>query len=253
VRILLCNDDGVTAPGLRLLAAAAGMLAPDVWIVAPDRKWTAASHQLTFDRDITLTRVGERIYASSGAPADCVVAAMSILFAAGPRPDLVLSGINDKANVGEDVAYSGTTAIAREAAFWGVPAMSFSRAATACSSGADARALGDLLRTLWSDRNDWAQDGCWLGINLPPLLPAPLAQARVGRDKIGSACDILESSGERITYRLRRGRAGWTSAGDENACLAAGAISVTHFCWHVQSRLPDAVVARWQPGGKMGD
>ena len=100
-----------------------GVLPPDfhlpleaeVWIVAPDRKWTAASHQLSFDRDLTLTRTGERNYACSGAPADCVVAAMTILFAGAAKPELVLAGINDKCNVAEDVAYSGTIAIAREA------------------------------------------------------------------------------------------------------------------------------------------
>ena len=104
MRILIANDDGVGAPGLGLLADTARVLSSDVWIVAPERKWTAASHQLTFDRDQTLTRVGERIYACSGAPADCVVAAMSILFAGATQPDLVLAGINDKSNVGEDLA-----------------------------------------------------------------------------------------------------------------------------------------------------
>ena len=120
MRILISNDDGVGAPGLALLADAARALSEDVLIVAPERKWTAASHQLTFDRDQTLTRVEANVYACSGAPADCVVAAMTVLHAA---PALVLSGVNDKANVGEDIAYSGTTAIAREAAFFAVPAM----------------------------------------------------------------------------------------------------------------------------------
>src|ERR1700716_292213 len=115
MRILVCNDDGISAPGLRLLAQAALSLPldPEVWIVAPERKWTAASHQLSFDRDLTLRRTGERSYACSGAPADCVVAAMTILFTGGAKPELVLAGINDKCNVAEDVAYSGTIAIAR--------------------------------------------------------------------------------------------------------------------------------------------
>jgi 5'/3'-nucleotidase SurE len=114
MRILISNDDGIAAPGLALLADAAHDLSEDVLIVAPERKWTAASHQLTFDRDQTLTRIDTNVYASSGAPADCVVAAMTVLHAA---PALVLSGVNDKQNVGEDIAYSGTTAIAREATF----------------------------------------------------------------------------------------------------------------------------------------
>ena len=253
MRILICNDDGVRAPGLRLLASAATALTPDVWIVAPERKWTAASHQLTFDRDLTLTRVGERTYACSGAPADCVVAAMTVLLADGPKPDLVLSGINDKSNVGEDIAYSGTTAIAREGAFWGVPAISFSRADQAIEQPADGEALQSLLHALWAGRADWAMEGHWLGINLPAALPAPLVHPRVGRDKIASACDILQSSERSITYRIRRGRPGTASPGDENACLAAGTIGVVRFCWHMQVRIPDEVLAAWQAGGKIVD
>jgi 5'-nucleotidase len=251
VRILISNDDGVHAPGLRLLADAARLLSADVWIVAPQHKWTAASHQLTFDRAQTLHRIGERIYACSGAPADCVVAAMTILLTGTAKPDLVLAGINDKSNVGEDLAYSGTTAIAREAAFWGIPAISLSRADGAIEHPGDPDALAGLLRMLWTRRARWAGDGRWLGVNLPASLPAPVAEARVSRDKIGSACDVLEFSDERITYRLRRGRPGSQAAGDENACLAAGAISVSCFCWHAQVPLPGDVVAGWQAGGKM--
>jgi 5'-nucleotidase len=253
MRILISNDDGVASPGLALLADAARALSPDVLIVAPERKWTAASHQLTFDRDLTLTRIGERTYACSGAPADCVVAAICILFARDRRPDLVLAGINDKSNVGEDIAYSGTTAIAREAAFWGMPAIAFSRTERAVEGADDRRTLESLLRTFWDHRADWAPGGHWLGVNLPAALPAPLVQPRVARDKIGGACDIVETSAERTTYRLRRGRPGTAGAGDENACLAAGAIGVLRFCWHGHAVLPDAVIAAWQAGGKMAN
>ena len=253
MRILICNDDGVDAPGLRLLADAAHRLSSDVWIVAPERKWTAASHQLTFDRAQTLTRVAERVYACSGAPADCVVAAMTIIFADAARPDFVLAGVNDKRNVAEDLAYSGTTAIAREAVFWGVPAASFSRAEHALVRPGDCDAIADLLRTLWTSRAAWAQDGQWLGINLPPRLPAPIVEARVGRDKIGSACDIVESTAARITYRLRRGRPGTSTPGDENAALADGAITVLRFGWRAANPLPPGLVAAWQAGGKMVD
>lgn len=255
-RILVSNDDGIGAPGLQALTDAAQALSPDVWIVAPERKWTAASHQLTFDREQTLTRVSDRVYACSGAPADCVVAAMTIVLPHGARPHLVLAGINDKRNVGEDVAYSGTTAIAREAAFWSVPAIAFSRDA-ADERPSDRDAFRELLCTLWRSRADWALDGHWLSINLPPSLPAPIAQPRIGRDKIGGACDVVERSETRIVYRLRRGRpgAGGTTpvAGDENEALAEGSITVVRCGWQGATPLPAAVLARWQPGGKMPD
>jgi 5'-nucleotidase len=246
MRILVCNDDGAGSPGLLFLAEAALALAPDVWIVAPQRKWTAASHQLTFDRELVLTRSGEKSYVCSGAPADCVVAAMSVLFAGGTRPDLVLAGINDKRNVAEDVAYSGTTAIAREASFWGVPAISVSREKGQIHGSAELEALRRLLCFFWNVRADWAADGHWLSVNLPASLPAPLKQARIGRDKIGGSCDIVSSSEERLRFRIRRGRPGTVTPDDENACLAAGEISLVRYCWFAEAELPDAVIAAWR-------
>ena len=242
MRILISNDDGVGAPGLALLADAARELSEDALIVAPERKWTAASHQLTFDRDQTLTRVDTNVYACSGAPADCVVAAMTVLHAA---PALVLSGVNDKQNVGEDIAYSGTTAIAREATFFGVPAISVSRVGGAVAQASDRDHLGSLLRLLWELRGDWALPGHWLGVNLPTRLPAPLVEARVSRDKIAGACDVIEATDARIAYRLRRGRPGTLAPGDENAILAEGAATVVRYRWDTTAPLPAGLVASW--------
>ena len=250
MRILISNDDGVGAPGLALLADAARELSEDALIVAPERKWTAASHQLTFDRDQTLTRVDTNVYACSGAPADCVVAAMTVLHAA---PALVLSGVNDKQNVGEDIAYSGTTAIAREATFFGVPAISVSRVGGAVAQASDRDHLGSLLRLLWELRGDWALPGHWLGVNLPTRLPAPLVEARVSRDKIAGACDVIEATDARIAYRLRRGRPGTLAPGDENAILAEGAATVVRYRWDTSAPLPAGLVASWSAGGKMDD
>jgi len=244
MRILVCNDDGVEAPGLSLLAAAARELSDDVWIVAPERKWTAASHQLSFDRDLTLTLVRDRTYACSGAPADCVVAAMGVVFEPAQRPDLVLSGVNDKRNVGEDLAYSGTMAIAREATFWGIPAIAVSGDGWKPSDAAEKR-LARLLTAAYETRGEWTRDDAWLSINLPATLPAPVAHARVGRDKIASACDVVESSPGRIVYRIRRGRPSTRSDGDENARIDTGSIAVVRHRWHceqeVSTRLLDAL------------
>lgn len=245
MRILVSNDDGFEAPGVQLLAQVAQTMSPDVWVVAPDRKWTAASHQLSFDRDLTLTRKGERTYACSGAPADCVVAAMTILFAGGPKPDLVLAGVNDKRNVAEDIAYSGTMAIAREATFWRVPAIALSRTAPTSAAPAEVDTLHRLLQALWHSRDQWAADGHWLSINLPGVLPAPVVQARVGSDKLATACDVIANTPERIVYRIRRGRPGTGAAGDENAQIAAGNITVVRHRWYADAPLPDATVAAW--------
>jgi 5'-nucleotidase len=245
MRILLCNDDGFDAPGLHLLAKVLEAWSADVFLVAPDRKWTAASHQLSFDRELTLTRRAERAYACSGTPADCVVAAMTLLFAEAGKPDLVLAGVNDKRNVAEDIAYSGTMAIAREATYWGVPAIAISQAAPATSEAAAFDTLRRLLPALWKSRDEWAADGHWLSVNLPGALPASVAQAHVGRDKIASGCDVLAQTPERIVYRIRRGRPGTSVPGDENAQLAAGRIAVVRHRWFADASLPASLVAAW--------
>lgn len=236
-RILVANDDGVDAPGLARLVDAARTLGSAVTVVAPERKWTAASHQLTFDRDLVLTSRGNGTYACSGAPADCVIAAMTLVHDAAHRPDLVLAGINDKLNAGEDLAYSGTMAIAREAVLWGVPAIALSSDAPVA---ADAVAeLAEMLRTLWDARHAWYEPGCWLALDLPARLPAPLVQARVGRDKIGSATTRVSSTPERIVFRLARGRPGTSMPGDERDVLARGAIAVTRHRWDGSMPLSD--------------
>lgn len=245
MRILVSNDDGFHAPGLRTLVDAARGLTPDVWVVAPERKWTAASHQLSFDRVLTLTRAAEREYTCSGAPADCVVAAMTLLLAGDRRPDLVLAGINDKINVAEDLAYSGTMAIAREATFWDVPALSFSRDGPGATPLADTDAIGKLLRVLWEGRSQWSGPGIWLSLNLPARLPAPLVQALVGRDKIGGACETIESTAGSTSFRIVRGRPGTRATGDERAVIAAGAIALVRHCWFAGAAIPRATAEAW--------
>jgi 5'-nucleotidase len=245
MRILVCNDDGIKSPGLHALADAARSLAHDVWVIAPERKWSAASHQLTFGRNLTLSKKSDRVYACSGAPADCVVAAMTVLLAEGPKPDLVLSGINDKRNVAEDIAYSGTLSIAREATFWGIPAIGISRQGRWIENAGELAVLRRLLVAVWERRADWAVEGHWLSINLPASVPAPLTQALMGRDKIGSTSDILDPRPERIVYRLRRGHPGTAIPGDENTHLKAGAITVVRQRWVADAPMPDDLISDW--------
>ncbi|MDQ6618155.1 MAG: 5'/3'-nucleotidase SurE [Pseudomonadota bacterium] len=249
MRILISNDDGASSPGIRRLADAARLLSQDVWIVAPARKWTAASHQLTFDAEIVLERVGPKSYTCSGAPADCIIAALAIVLRDAAMPALVLSGINDKRNVAEDLAYSGTMAVAREATFWGIPAIALSSDAPSTSDPAQTRALADVLQALWNGRLSWAVPGHWLSLNLPASLPAFLRQATIGHDKIGSACDVVSESPARTVYRNRRGRPGGSGADDENAVLRGGSIAMVRHTWCSTAPLPEDTVAAFNPGG----
>ena len=108
----ICNDDGIEAPGIKLLARIAQRLSRDVWVVAPEQEQSGASHSLTLQRPLRVRQLGPRRFAVDGTPTDCVLLAVNAVLK-DKRPDLVLSGINGGANMGEDVTYSGTSACSR--------------------------------------------------------------------------------------------------------------------------------------------
>src|SRR5260370_24775447 len=125
-RILVSNDDGINAPGIKPLAKIARSLCREVWVVAPEREQSGASHSLTLDRPLRVRRLSTRRYVVDGTPTDCVLLAVKILMR-DQRPSLMLSGVNAGANLGEDVTYSGTVAAAMEATLLEVPAIAFSQ------------------------------------------------------------------------------------------------------------------------------
>lgn len=126
MRILLCNDDGIHAPGFKVLQRVARQLSDDIWIVAPEHEQSAASHALTLHVPLRLRKISARKYATSGTPTDCVFLAYNKVMKDNP-PDLVLSGINRGENMGDDVTYSGTIAAAMEGVLLGVPSVALSQ------------------------------------------------------------------------------------------------------------------------------
>lgn len=125
MRFLVSNDDGIHAEGLRALASALASIGT-VHVVAPDRDRSAASHSLTLDRPLRVQKVGDHTYAVNGTPTDCVHLAITGLLP--ELPTMVISGINEGANLGDDVLYSGTVSAAMEGRFLGCPAIAFSLA-----------------------------------------------------------------------------------------------------------------------------
>ncbi|MCO4769981.1 MAG: 5'/3'-nucleotidase SurE [Deltaproteobacteria bacterium] len=123
MRILISNDDGIHAAGLRPLEQALSALG-EVWVVAPEREQSAQSHALTMHKPLRIRRKEPRWYSVSGTPADCVYVALHHLL--DQAPAIVVSGINRGANLGNDVLYSGTVAAAMEATLHGVPAVAVS-------------------------------------------------------------------------------------------------------------------------------
>src|SRR5690606_24382252 len=123
VRILISNDDGYQATGIRTLAAALADLA-EIIVVAPDRNRSGASSSLTLETPLRVEQIEKNVYYVNGTPTDCVHIAITGLLE--PDPDMLISGINHGANLGDDVLYSGTVAAAMEGRFLGVPAIAVS-------------------------------------------------------------------------------------------------------------------------------
>ena len=124
--ILVTNDDGIRSTGITTLAAALAPLG-EVCVVAPDRERSAASHSLTLHRPLRMDKVDDGVFTIDGTPTDCVILALGGVL--GRKPDLVVSGINKGANLGEDTIYSGTVSAAMEATLLNIPSIAVSLAA----------------------------------------------------------------------------------------------------------------------------
>jgi 5'-nucleotidase len=129
MRILLTNDDGVHAHGLKVLENIASTLSDEVWVVAPETDQSGVSHSLSLNDPLRLREIGPRHFAVKGTPTDCVIMGARHLMS-GAKPDLVLSGVNRGRNAAEDVTYSGTVAGAIEGTVLGIPSFALSQAIT---------------------------------------------------------------------------------------------------------------------------
>jgi 5'-nucleotidase len=125
MRILLTNDDGINAPGLYVLEKIAGQLSDDIWICAPSEEQSGAGHSLTLTRPVRLREHAPRRFSVTGTPTDSVTMALRKVLP-GP-PDLILSGVNRGANLGDDVTYSGTVSAALEGALAGIRSIALSQ------------------------------------------------------------------------------------------------------------------------------
>jgi len=173
MRILCTNDDGIHATGLAVLEEIARAFSDDVWVIAPESEQSGASRALTLSAPIRVRQAGEKRFAISGTPTDCVLLGVEHLIE-GPAPDLVLSGVNRGQNIAEDVTFSGTIAGAMQGMQLGIPAIALSQARgfrgeeapipweTAAAFGPGV--VGQLLK------HGWPKD-VLININFPDLPP----------------------------------------------------------------------------------
>jgi len=171
MRILVTNDDGIHAPGIKILEAIAREISDDVWVVAPAEEQSGAGHSLTLTQPIRLRRHDDKRYAVRGTPTDSVMMALGHIMK-DTLPDLVLSGVNRGANLAEDVTYSGTVSAAMEGTLYGVRSIALSQ--TLHEMPADvafetAAAWGArVVRALIAQ--DW-KPGVLMNVNFPPVAP----------------------------------------------------------------------------------
>ncbi|HXC28948.1 MAG TPA: 5'/3'-nucleotidase SurE [Stellaceae bacterium] len=173
-RILVSNDDGIDAPGLKLLERIAHALSPEVWVVAPEMEQSGAGHSLTTRRPIRLMEVAPQRYFVDGTPTDCVLLGLKRLLR-DRRPSLVLAGINAGGNIAEDITYSGTCAAAMEATLFGVPSIALSqeyRDRNAVPWGvAEAFAEDAIRRIVAAAADPWPKD-TFFNVNFPAAAPS---------------------------------------------------------------------------------
>jgi 5'-nucleotidase len=176
VKILVSNDDGYMARGINALAEALSEIA-DVMVMAPDRNHSGASNSLTLHSPLRVHQAGEDRYFVNGTPSDCVHLALSGYLS--DDPDIVVSGVNHGANLGDDVIYSGTVAAAMEGRFLGLPAIAVSLVGRHGKHfDTAARVACDLVKRLQS--NPLADDVI-LNVNVPDLPFDELAGVEVTR------------------------------------------------------------------------
>src|SRR5215212_7229921 len=183
MRILLTNDDGVNARGLRLLESVARKLSDDLWIVAPTEEQSGAGHSLTLTTPVRLRKHDARRFSVTGTPTDAVMLALAHIMKDSP-PDMILSGINRGANLAEDVTYSGTVSAAMEGALAGVPSIALSQAYARQGLGAGvpfaaAEAWAErVLRPLTEQR---MEPRTLVNVNFPALEPDEIKGVRICR------------------------------------------------------------------------
>ncbi len=253
MNILITNDDGVDSPGL--LALARGMRPyGKVFVLAPDRNWSASGHVRTLDRPLRVKRLqledGLPAYATDGSPSDCV--ALAVAGFLPERINLVISGINTSANLGQDVAYSGTVAAAMEATIWGIPAIAISQE----TSG------NHLTEQDFEPTVEFAQKiveaamvhglnpGIVLNVNVPNLPMSRILGVQITRQGQRIYHDHLERRadprGKPYFWVIGESPSGVTESGTDIGALAEGYVSITPLQLDLTAYQWMAEIEKWE-------
>jgi 5'-nucleotidase len=225
MKILVSNDDGYLAPGIVALVEALRPIA-DIVVVAPDSNRSGSSNSLTLDRPLSVFRADNGFYFVNGTPSDCVHVALTGGLAF--KPDLIVSGINQGQNMGDDTLYSGTVAAATEGFLFGIPAIAFSQVE---KGWAHVDTAAQIARDFVQHRFASLQKPCLLNINIPNL---PYDQikgikaTRLGkRHESEAVIRAQDPHGREIFWIGPAGKAKDAGEGTDFHAVANGFVSVT--------------------------
>jgi len=226
MRILLCNDDGYFAPGIECLARVLAQLA-DITVVAPERDRSGASNSLTLDRPLSLRRTANGFYHVNGTPTDCVHLAVTGMLE--ELPDMVVSGINNGANMGDDTIYSGTVAAATEGFLLGVPSIAVSLCSRAAVNFETAAQV--TLELVQMIQRQKSREPLLLNVNVPDVPYAELrgkAVTRLGkRHKAESVVRTVTPRNETVYWVGAAGEAQDAGEGTDFYAVSHNQVSIT--------------------------
>ncbi len=225
MKILVSNDDGYLAPGIIALADALASIA-EIVVVAPDSNRSGSSNSLTLDRPLSVFQSANGFYFVNGTPSDCVHVALTGLLA--DKPDLVVSGINQGQNMGDDTLYSGTVAAATEGYLFGIPAIAFSQVEKGWK---ELDAAARVAKEIVLRRFDALQKPYLLNVNIPNLpydRLGTIVPTRLGkRHQAEAVIKAQDPHGREIFWIGLAGAAKDGGEGTDFHATAAGQISVT--------------------------
>jgi 5'-nucleotidase len=249
--ILVSNDDGYFAPGLAALVEALRPLA-ELIVVAPETNRSGSSNSLTLDRPLSVRTASSGFMYVNGTPSDCVHVALTGLL--DRKPDLVVSGINDGQNMGEDTLYSGTVAAATEGYLFGIPAIAFSQVQKGWQHlDAAARVAHGMVEKLLSQS---ISGPTLLNVNIPNRPLAELLPLRVTRlGKRHPSEPVVRSStpyGEPVYWIGPAGKAADATPGTDFHACAEGAVSVTPLRFDLTNAEQIPAVREWAGGSWTG-
>jgi 5'/3'-nucleotidase len=241
MRVLLTNDDGITAPGLQAARRALREIdGVEVDVIAPDSNRSATARSITTRSPLTVEEVefgdGDKGYATDGTPVDCV--RFAELGLVGHRPDLIFSGINHGANLGDDITYSGTVAAAFEGIVLGIPAVAFSQQSSGGGMGyvsgrfdfgAVAPFAAELVRHLLGQP---MPEATLINVNCPAGEPKGIEVTKLGKRIYNDELKLIGEADGRRHYEIYGWQPGYEEIdGTDLNAVASGRISVTpiHF------------------------